>query len=251
MMTDNEPEKDGAYLRSSTPAMPPIRISFSLFCADFKNLGAVIHSLEGGGIDEIHFDVVDGHFARIISIGPQVVGSLRDATRLPFEIHLAVLDPDLFLEQVAASGTNTVTSQIEACPNAFRFVRRARELGLRVGFALNPATPIAMIEHVLEEIDVVQLMTVDAGLAGQRFVPQVIPKIRQLRDLAVKKGLVLDIQVDGSINRQTVPAVVGAGANVLVLGTSCGILTDLSRAKETIGEIRALAEKIGQTLTKP
>lgn len=178
--------------------MPPIRISFSMFCADFKNLGAVINSLEMARVEELHFDVVDGHFARIISIGPQVVASLRDATLLPFETHLAVSDPDLFLEDVAWSGSNTVTTQIEACPNAFRFVRRARELGLRVGFALNPATPLNMIENLLEEIDVAQV-------------------------------------------QQTIPAVVGAGANVLVLGTSCGILKDLSRAPARIEEIRALA----------
>ena len=221
--------------------MPPIRISFSLFCADFKNLGAVIRQLEAGGLDEFHFDVVDGHFARIISIGPQVVGSLRDATRLPFETHLAVLDPDLFLDDVAASGSTIVTTQIEACPNAFRFLRRARELGLKVGFALNPATPVSALENLPEEIDVAQLMTVDAGFPGQRFVPQVLPKIRALRGMALKKGLDLDIEVDGSINQETIPAVVEAGANVLVLGTSCGLLNDLPGAARTIEEIRALA----------
>lgn len=221
---------------------PPIRLSFSLFCADFKNLGAAISQLEKGGIDEFHFDVVDGHFARIISIGPTVVASLRDGTGLPFETHLATWEPDLFLDEVAESGSNAVTTQIEATPNAFRFVRRARELGLRVGFALNPATPIQSIEYLLDEIDVAQLMTVDAGFPGQRFVSQVIDKVRALRHAADRRGLALDIEVDGNINQQTIPEVVRAGANVLVLGTSCGVLNDLPNAGRVIREIRELAQ---------
>ena len=114
---------------------------------------------------------------------------LRPATALPFDTHLAVWDPDLFLEDVAASGSDIVTTNIEACPNAFRFVRRAKELGMKVGFALNPATPICQVERLLDELDVVQLMTVDAGFAGQPFVPQVLPKIRELRELAWERGL--------------------------------------------------------------
>jgi len=221
--------------------MPPIRISSSVVCAGFNELGLVIQRLDEAGCDLLHFDVVDGHFARIITVGPMVVASLRDTTSLPFETHLAVLDPDLFLEDVAASGSDIVTANIEACPNAFRFVRRAKELGMKVGFALNPATPLYHVEHLLDELDVAQLMTVDAGFPGQPFVPQVVPKIRRLREMAWEKGLKIDIEVDGHINQQTIPAVVGAGANVLVLGSSCGLLDDLGHAQETISAIRAQA----------
>jgi len=223
--------------------MPPIRLSFSVACADFRNLGQTLRCLEAGGLDLLHFDVVDGHFARILTFGPMVVRSLRPATALPFDTHLAVWDPDLFLEDVAASGSDIVTTNIEACPNAFRFVRRAKELGMQVGFALNPATPICQVERLLEELDVVQLMTVDAGFAGQPFVPQVLPKIRELRELAWKRGLKTDIEVDGHINQRTIPDVVQAGANVLVLGSSCGLLDDLDRAADTLRAIRTLAEK--------
>jgi ribulose-phosphate 3-epimerase len=224
--------------------MPPIKISFSVACADFKNLGHAIRRLDEGGCDLLHFDVVDGHFAHIITLGPMVVQSLRDATALPFDTHLAAYNPDLFLEDVAASGSNIVTANIEACPNAFRFVRCAKELGLKVGFALNPATPLSHVEFLLDELDLVLLLTVDAGFSGQPFVPQVVPKIRQLREMAWRKGLKLDIVVDGHINQQTIPAVVGAGANVLVLGTSCGLPQDLEHAKDIIQAIRAQAEGV-------
>jgi len=225
-----------------TACMPPIKLSFSVACADFRNLGHAIRCLEEGGLDLLHFDVVDGHFARILTFGPMVVRSVRSATALPFDTHLAVWDPDLFLEDVAASGSDIVTTNIEACPNAFRFVRRAKELGMKVGFALNPATPICQVERLLDELDVVQLMTVDAGFAGQPFVPQVLPKIRELRELAWERGLKVDIEVDGHINQQTIPAVVRAGANVLVLGSSCGLLDDLDHAADTLRAIRAVAE---------
>lgn len=222
--------------------MPPIRVSFSVVCADFKDLGRVIRRLDEAGCDLLHFDVVDGHFARIITVGPMVVASLRDTTSLPFETHLAVSEPDLFLEDVAASGSNIVTTNIEACPNAFRFVRRAKELGMKVGFALNPGTPLCHVEYLLDELDVVQLMTVDAGFPGQPFVPWVLRKIRRLREMAWRRGLKIDIEVDGHINQQTIPAVVAAGANVLVLGSSCGLLKDMDHAQETISAIRAQAD---------
>jgi ribulose-phosphate 3-epimerase len=222
--------------------MPPFQLSFSLICADFKNLGATIRHLDRGGCDQYHFDVVDGRFARIIAVGPMVVASLRDATGLPFETHLAVWEPDLFLEDVAASGSDIVTANIEACPNAFRFVRRAKELGMKVGFALLPATPISHVEHLLEDLDLVVVMTVDAGFAGQPFVAQAVPKIRQLREMAWRRGLKLDIAVDGHINQRTIPTVVGAGANVLVLGSSCGVLQDLEHAKDILSAIRSQAE---------
>ncbi len=222
--------------------MPPIKISFSVVCADFKNLGDAVRRLDQSGCDLLHFDVVDGHFARIITVGPIVVASLRDVTSLPMQTHLAVWEPDLFLEDVAASGSDIVTANIEACPNAFRFVRRAKELGMRVGFALNPATPLSAVEYLLADLDVVQLMTVDAGFAGQPFVPQVVPKISRLRKMAWERGLQIDIEVDGHINQRTIPAVVAAGANVLVLGTSCGLLRDLDHGAEILKAIRQQAE---------
>jgi len=226
----------------SPGCMPPIKISFSVVCADFKNLGDTLRRLVEAGCDLLHFDVVDGHFARIITVGPMVVASLRDVTSLPLETHLAVWEPDLFLEDVAASGSDIVTANIEACPNAFRFVRRAKELEMEVGFALNPATPLSAVEHLLDDLDLVQLMTVDAGFPGQPFVPQVISKIRRLREMVWKRGLKIDIEVDGHINEQTIPVVVRAGANVLVLGTSCGLLHDLDHAPELLNAVRMQAE---------
>lgn len=221
---------------------PSIQLGFSVACADFKNLGFVLRRLTESGCNFLHFDVVDGHFARTILLGPTIIASLRDATPLPFETHLAVCEPDLYLEEVAASGNQLVTAQIEACPNAFRFVRNARQLGMKVGFALNPATPIVVVENLLEELDIVQLMTVDAGFSGQQFVPQVLPKIRQLRELACRRGLALDIGVDGNVNHQTIPEVVGAGANILVLGTSSKLMDDLDHLEQAIDTIRKLAE---------
>jgi ribulose-phosphate 3-epimerase len=223
--------------------MPTIKTSFSVVCADFKNLGETIRRLDEAGCDLLHFDVVDGHFARTITVGPMVVASLRDATSMHMETHLAVWEPDLFLEDVAASGSDIVTANIEACPNAVRFVRRAKELGMRAGFALNPATPLSAIELLLDQLDVVLLLTVDAGFAGQPFTPRVVSKIRQLRQMAWERELRIDIEVDGHINQKTIPSVVRAGANVLVLGTSCGILDDLDHASELLNAILAQAEE--------
>ena len=222
--------------------MPTIKTSFSVVCADFKDLGQTIRRLDEAGCDLFHFDVVDGHFARTITVGPMVVASLRNATSVPMETHLATWEPDLFLEGVAASGSDIVTANIEACPNAVRFVRRAKELGMRAGFALNPATPLSSVELLLDQLDVVLLLTVDAGFAGQPFTPGVVPKIRKLRQMAWERRLRLDIEVDGHINQETIPAVVRAGANILVLGTSCGILDNLEQAAGLLRAIRSQAE---------
>jgi len=197
-----------------------IKTSASLMCADFRNLLQDVRKLERAGIDWLHFDIMDDHFVPNLTIGPLIVESLRDKTDLPFDIHLQMTNPELFIPVFSKMGCEIITFHVEATSHLFRMVSLIKKEGKKAGLAINPATPEDHLKYIISEIDLIIVMTVDPGFAGQRFIPQVIPKIEKLRDMVEKKNLKIDIAVDGNIKEETIRKTKKAGANVFIGGTS-------------------------------
>jgi ribulose-phosphate 3-epimerase len=195
-------------------------ISPSILSADLTRLGAEIMEIEAAGADYVHLDIMDGHFVPNITWGPAMVSAVRRVSSLPLDVHLMISDPARYIEDFAEAGADLIGIHIEADHHAHRTLSRIRELGKKPCITLNPQTPISSIEHVLELVDQVLIMTVNPGFGGQRFIEATIPKIRSLRRLVEEKGLSIDIEVDGGITRETAPRVVSAGANVLVAGAA-------------------------------
>ena len=196
-----------------------IKIAPSILSADFAKLGEEIKDVENGGADYIHVDVMDGHFVPNITIGPLIVEAIRPVTKLPLDVHLMIEKPDLYIREFAKAGADIITVHVEACSHLHRTLQLIKSEGVKSGVVLNPHTPIESIIHILENIDMVLFMTVNPGFGGQTFIPQVLPKIKQLRDLIKEKQLTIDIEVDGGVNEETAKLCVEAGANVLVAGS--------------------------------
>ena len=218
-----------------------IKLAPSLMCADLRRLGEQVRELDEAGVDLFHFDIMDGHFVNNFALSPMLLAALRDITKLPFEAHLMISNPEKYLEDVAKAGANIITVQVEVCNRLYQVTSKIRELGCVPALAVNPATPLCFLEHILPEVGMVVLMTVDPGFAGQNFIPAVVPKIRQLRKIIQEMNLDIDIMVDGQINHRTISTVVEAGANVLVLGTS-GLFSLPGSFQDNIRAIRAQAE---------
>jgi len=216
-----------------------VKIAPSILSANFASLSEDIKKVERAGVEYLHIDVMDGHFVPNITIGPLVVAAIRPQTELFFDIHLMIENPDLYVKEFCMAGAGLITVHVEACRHLHRTVMFIKEQGIKVGVALNPATPLVMVEEVLPLIDMVLLMTVNPGFAGQAFIPDVLPKIAALKEMLIKRRLEVDIQVDGGINRNTVGSVVRAGANVLVAGSAVFGSGDVARA---VDEIRRAAE---------
>jgi ribulose-phosphate 3-epimerase len=201
-----------------------------------------MRELERGGIDLFHFDIMDGHFVPNLMLGPLILESLRDKTSLPFDAHLQITNPEKYIQRFAEVGSDIVSIHVEVCHFLPRVIDMIKKNGMRACVALNPATSLSTVEYVLAEVDMVLLMTVDPGYAGQAFIPAVVPKIKHLRELMEEKKLDIDIEVDGNLNEKTVPQVLSAGANVLVAGTS-SIFSgkeDLEKATRTFRKICGL-----------
>ncbi|MGQ9632455.1 MAG: ribulose-phosphate 3-epimerase [bacterium] len=218
-----------------------IKISASIMCANFTNLGKDILRLERAGVDWLHFDIMDGHFVPNFTMGPDLMRSLRGITKLPFDVHLMVEEPGPYIETFVRAGGDILVVHAEACTHLHRLIQSIKSFGIKVGVALNPATPISAIEYVLGDLDVALIMAVNPGFAGQRFIPSVLPKIERLRDTISRMGLSIDVQVDGNVCVQTAPDLVAAGANVLVGGSS-GIFTGRGSIEENVRALRAAAE---------
>lgn len=197
-----------------------VTISASILAADFSALGEELAAAERGGVDAIHVDVMDGRFVPEITIGPVIVEAVRRVTRLPIEGHLMIVEPERHLQAFARAGATSMTVHVEAVTHLHRVIQQIKDLGVKAAVALNPATPLSAVEPVLADLDIVLLMTVNPGYAGQKFIVSVLPKVRQVRAWIQERSLSLDLQVDGGINEATAPRAVEAGATVLVAASA-------------------------------
>ncbi|TRW14708.1 ribulose-phosphate 3-epimerase [Glacieibacterium frigidum] len=198
----------------------PVRIAPSILSADFARLGEEVCTLEAAGADWIHVDVMDGHFVPNLTIGPAVVKALRPHTTLPFDVHLMISPVDGFLDAFADAGATTLTVHPEAGPHLHRSIQRIKALGKRAGVSLNPATPAKMLDYVIDEVDLVLVMSVNPGFGGQKFIASQLKKIAAIRRMIDATGRTIDLQVDGGIDAVTAPQAIAAGADVLVAGTA-------------------------------
>ncbi len=197
-----------------------IKLAPSILAADFCRLGEQVAEADQAGADRVHVDVMDGHFVPNLSMGAPIVQSLRRVTRLSLETHLMISDPDFFLDEFAEAGSDSFLVHWEGNNNLHRTVQRIKALGKRAGVAINPATPAAMLEEILPDLDQVLVMTVNPGFGHQHFLQSTLPKIRQVSQMIEQIKPECDLEVDGGIDEATAPSVVLAGANVLVAGTS-------------------------------
>jgi ribulose-phosphate 3-epimerase len=216
-----------------------VKLAPSILAADFARFGEQVTEAEKAGADRIHVDVMDGHFVPNLSMGAPIVQSLRRVTRLPLEIHLMVAEPDFFLDEFVEAGSDSFLVHWEGNANLHRTVQRIKALGKPAGVVINPATPAAVLEEILQDVEQVLIMTVNPGFGHQHFVPTTLPKIRRVRQMIEQVKSECDVEVDGGIDAETAPLAVAAGANVLVAGTAIfgereGIAAAMERLRAAI-----------------
>jgi ribulose-phosphate 3-epimerase len=209
-----------------------IIIAPSILSADFARLGEEVRAIDAAGADYIHIDVMDGHFVPNISFGTPIMDSIRGLTKKPFDVHLMIAPVDPYLESFAKAGADIITVHAEAGPHLDRTLQAIRAMGKKAGVSLNPATPASVLKHVLDRLDLILVMSVNPGFGGQSFIPAMLEKISEIRDMV--GGRNIDIEVDGGITRHNAGDVVRAGANVLVAGSA------IFKTKDYAAEIRAI-----------
>jgi ribulose-phosphate 3-epimerase len=224
-----------------------IKIAASILSADFRRLGDQVAAAEAGGADYIHCDVMDGHFVPNITIGPLVVRAVRQCTSLPLDVHLMIEHPGQYIPSFAEAGASNLTVHVETCPHLHRTVQQIRELGVGASVTINPATPLSTLDEILPYADMILLMSVNPGFGGQAFIETMYRKIECLRNTIDRRGLHIDIEVDGGIHMDTVAGVVAAGANVLVSGSVIfrhhGEHASADQIAHAIGALRQAAEE--------
>lgn len=215
-----------------------MKLAPSILSADFSNLIGDIKKVEEAGCDMLHIDVMDGHFVPNITIGPLIMESLKGKTNLPFDVHLMIENPDKYITQFAKAGADIISVHSEACIHLHRTIQLIKDYNVKAAVAINPATPLNVIENVLEDLDMVLIMSVNPGFGGQSFIESSIAKIRTLRKMIEERGLNVDIQVDGGIKVDNVKRVVDAGANIIVAGSaifgSKNILETVKQFRESV-----------------
>jgi len=216
-----------------------VRIAPSILSADLGRLSDEIRSVEAGGADWIHVDVMDGRFVPNITLGPIVVKAARAATRLPLDVHLMIVEPERYIEAFAEAGADVISVHVEASVHLQRTLGEIRRLGKRAGVVLNPHTPESAVEYLLDDVDLILIMSVNPGFGGQHFLPAVLPKIAKVREMIERRGLSVELEVDGGVAPETTEAVVRAGADVLVAGSAVFGKPDRAAA------IRAIVERAG------
>ena len=203
-----------------TAAPPPVRIAPSILSADFAKLGEEVRAIESAGADWVHIDVMDGHYVPNLTIGPAVVKALRPHSTLPFDVHLMISPVDHFLDAFAAAGADIITVHPEAGPHIHRTVQHIKSLGKQAGVSLNPGTPAKMLDYLIDDIDLVLIMSVNPGFGGQSFISSQLRKIEAVKKMIEKSGRDIRLEVDGGIDAGTAPLAIDAGADVLVAGTA-------------------------------
>jgi ribulose-phosphate 3-epimerase len=219
-----------------------VKLAPSILAADFARLGEQVAEAEQAGADRIHVDVMDGHFVPNLSMGAPIVQSLRRVTHLPLEIHLMISDPDFFLDEFVEAGSDSFLVHWEGNANLHRTIQRIKALGKRAGVVINPATPAAVLEEILQDVEQVLIMTVNPGFGHQHFLPTTLQKIRRVRQMIEQIQSGCELEVDGGIDAETAPLAAAAGANVLVAGTAIfgeseGVTAAMTRLRATINQV--------------
>lgn len=227
---------DGARSGAKSQARPAFKIAPSLLSADFSIIGEQIAAVERGGADALHLDVMDGRFVPNITWGPKIINDLRKLTKLPFDVHLMIVEPEKHVEKFVEAGADVVTVHWEATVHAHRLLQRIRELGVRAGLSINPATPLGVLDEILPSVDVLLIMSVNPGFGGQEYIPSSTAKIARARSLIDGRGLPAELEVDGGVHLENVAEVARAGADTVVMGAG---VFDTPSPQETIGLVRA------------
>jgi ribulose-phosphate 3-epimerase len=217
-----------------------IKLAPSILSADFARLGEQVAEVARAGADYIHVDVMDGHFVPNITIGAPVVASIRPLTSLPLDVHLMIEHPERYISEFAKAGADIITVHVEACPHLHGTIKSIKELGVKAGVSLNPATPLSAVEEIIPHVDLILIMSVNPGFGGQSFIPATLPKITNVRMMLNDRKLNAELEVDGGVTADNAPGIVKAGANVLVAGNSVfkaeeGISQALRRLREATG----------------
>ena len=215
------------------------KLAPSILSADFARLGEEIKSVEEAGADYIHIDVMDGHFVPNITIGPLIVETAKKITSLPLDVHLMISNPERFIKDFVEAGSDLLSIHVETCHHLQRTLTHIRELGAKPAAVLNPSTPLSALEYILEEVDMVLLMTVNPGFGGQKFIPSMLPKIKKVRKLIDEKNLAVELEVDGGINLWNISQVAQAGADVVVAGSA------VFKSEDCKKTVRLMKEKLG------